>query len=420
MANWTSRIQGWLFPAGTAYDATAEISDGRIIYVLKPQYFFVTTGAAGTLTQMNAGPTYPANGYSIANVALVNNYSTKQFVTISCDLATDMDAICGNSTNTTNVINQILSFLTANSLTGVELDWECFTVSSCTALQYTHFLNFSSSLATALHTAGFQTAVTFSAINNLNGVPFNDGESNQASYRFKYEDMVPYYDYIVMQGYDEQFGYGAGTSISPNSFVVANCAWLLSKVPLNQAVMGMPAYGYYGSTGQFNFHEDNYNAFATYPGFNTATRNTNYEMNWSQTPSNDATGTIASGAISKTLATAWGFPSSPIGGFQLTFSNGNVRNVNVVKGSTSMTWTGGLTSSATATLFWSPIYFTYMDTSGMNSKRTLIEAQGIVNTSVWYLGGNQWFTGTEPSNPSFTDSNITDIQSITNLKTITI
>lgn len=420
MANWKSRAQAWMFPAATQYDATAEISDGRFTYILKPQYFFVTTGAVGTLTQMNAGGTYPANGYSVANAALVKKYSTKQFVTVSCNDAGDMDAICGSGTNTTAVINQLISFLQANSFTGVDLDWENFTVSGCTTTQYAHFLTFSSALATAFHAVGLQTMVTFSAINNLNGVPFSDGESNQASYRFKYEDMVPYFDFIVMQGYDEMFGYGAGTSISPNAFLTANCAWLLSKVPVAQAVMGLPAYGYYGSDTSFNFHEDNYNAFSGYLGFGTATRNADSEMNWQQTPAINATASIAMGATSATLASPWALPSSPPGGFTVTFSNGQTKGANVTKNSTSITWSGGLTSGSTSALTWTAIDFFYMDTSGMNSKRTLVETAGIQHVSVWYVGGNQWFTGVEPSNPSFSNSNVTNLSSITNLTSITI
>lgn len=41
----------------------------------------------------------------------------------------------------------------------------------------------------------------------------------------------------------------------------------------------------------------------------------------------------------------------------------------------------------------------YQDTSGMNSKRTAIEAKGIQHVSVWHLGGNDWFTGAEPDLP---------------------
>lgn len=41
-------------------------------------------------------------------------------------------------------------------------------------------------------------------------------------------------------------------------------------------------------------------------------------------------------------------------------------------------------------------YF-YQDTTGMNSKRTIIENKGITNISVWHLGGNDWFTGDEPT-----------------------
>ena len=39
------------------------------------------------------------------------------------------------------------------------------------------------------------------------------------------------------------------------------------------------------------------------------------------------------------------------------------------------------------------ISYVYQDSTGLNSKRDLIEAQGILFISVWHLGGNDWFTG---------------------------
>lgn len=413
MAAWTSKIEGWIFPAGAAYDASTEIADGRVVYILKPQYYFVTTGAAGTITQMTTG-SYAANGYSVANAALIKKYSTKQFVTISCNDANDMDAICGNGTNTTNVINQLVAFLQLTGFTGIELDWENFTTSGCTALQYTHFLSFVSSLSTSLHSNGFQLMVDGPSINNNAGVPVTDGGSNQASYRFKYEDVAPYCDYVLMQIYDDQFEYGCGTSISPQAFIINCCAWLLSKVGSSKAVAGMPAYGYFGSDGLFVLHEDNYNAFSGYSGFGTATRNADFEMNWQTTPSVVATGAFANGATSGTLNSAWTLPT---GNFHMTFSNGNARDVNFTNGSTAITWSVALVGTATATITATPIDFYYMDQSGMNSKRTLIEAQGILHTSTWYIGGNQWFNGkTEPTNPS----SLTDIASLTNCASIFI
>lgn len=57
------------------------------------------------------------------------------------------------------------------------------------------------------------------------------------------------------------------------------------------------------------------------------------------------TGGPTMGATSATLDVAWPAPTATL---STTFSNGNVRDVLFTKGSTSITWTGGLSAVATA------------------------------------------------------------------------
>lgn len=59
------------------------------------------------------------------------------------------------------------------------------------------------------------------------------------------------------------------------------------------------------------------------------------------------TGGLAGGATSATLDAAW---PSPTAVQSTTFSNGNVRNVQFTFGSTAITWSGGLSGAATATI----------------------------------------------------------------------
>jgi len=350
MNNWTSNVGAWTFPSTTTtYDATAEISDGRFIYMLKPYYFNVTTGAAGTLT-LSTTANFPYNGYSTANAAFIKAHSVKQFVVVGCGRATDMDAICGNPTNSTSVINQLVAFCHTTGFTGVNLDFENFGVNPahanyCSPTQYSNFLSFVAALSTALHNNGFQLMIDGPQITTS----YHSDYFSQSFYIFNYADVVSYCDYVEMQIYDFQYNGTAGTSLSPNAMTVAMCQFLLNVAGATKAIAGMPAYGYKGPPGSYTIFETNYNTFQTYSQVGTATRNADYELNWTY---------------------------------------------------------GG-------------IYYDYMDTSGMNSKRALIEAQGIQNTHVWYIGGNKWFTGTEPSNPSYSFSNTTNIQSVTNLRSIT-
>lgn len=60
-----------------------------------------------------------------------------------------------------------------------------------------------------------------------------------------------------------------------------------------------------------------------------------------------ATGTIALGAISATLTSAWTFQTVQA---QVTFSDGEFRTVQFTNGSTAVTWTGALTATVTSAL----------------------------------------------------------------------
>lgn len=59
------------------------------------------------------------------------------------------------------------------------------------------------------------------------------------------------------------------------------------------------------------------------------------------------TATLASSAVSATLSVAW---ANPTGYSPTNFSNGNQRNVLYTKSSTAITWSGGLTSTATTAI----------------------------------------------------------------------
>lgn len=403
---WLSKIGAWIYPGAPACNANVEIADGRVIYMLKPQYYQVDPGGAGTLTQLTVGGA-GCNGYSVANANLIKQYSSKQFTTISCGTGANMDALCSDGTKRTNAINTLITFLNLTGFTGVELDWEGY--SGWTAGQYTNFKTFVSALATSLHSNGYQLMIDgppiTAAVDSVNG---------QNLYQFKYEDFLTTADYLVCLSYDKQYDYGAGTPIAPTAFVQLTCDWMIAKViDLNKIVIGMPSYGYTGSDALYNINIKTYDQLSPTTGFGTATRDAgSYEMNWQNTPSKNATGSLSNGATSCTLASSWTLAS---GSYTVTFSNGNVRVATLTNGATTCTFSA-LSSGATSTLTWTAVDNWYQDTSGMNSKRTAIEAKGIKNISVWHIGGNQWFTGTEPTSPA----SLTDVATALNLKTLII
>lgn len=336
---WLAKIGAWIYPGSPACNANTEIADGRVIYMLKPEYYQVDTGGAGTLNQLTVAGA-GCNGYSVANANLIKQYSSKQFCTISCGTGTNMDALCSDGTKRTNAINTLITFLNTTGFTGVELDWEGY--SGWTSGQYTNFKTFVSALSTSLHSNGYQLMIDgppiTAAVDSVNG---------QNLYQFKYEDFLTTADYLVALAYDKQYDYGAGTSISPTTFVQQTCDWMILKVvDLNKIVIGMPSYGYHGTTGGYSITIDTYTQSTGYTGFNTATRNADYEMVWANAGTS----------------------------------------------------------------------YDYQDTSGLNSKRTVIENKGIKNISVWHIGGNQWFTGAEPTSPA----SLTDVATAVNLKTLII
>lgn len=318
---WLSSIQAWIYPGSPACNAMTEIADGRVIYILKPEYYRVNRSASGVIEQMTTG-TDGCNGYSVGNAAAVKANSTKQFVTLSCGTGTNMNALCSDATKRTNAINTLITFLNLVGFTGVELDWEGF--GGWTTTHYTNFLTWVSELSTALHANGYQLMIDGPAM-----IAAVDVAYGQNLFKFKYEDVTPYCDYVVMLSYDYQYDYGAGQSIAPTTFVQACCDWMLLKVvDLNKIVLGLPSYGYHGTTDGFTFTLDTKAQSAGFTGYGTATRNGDYEMTW-------------------------------------------------VNAGTS---------------------YIFQDSAGMNSKRSVIEAKGVTNISVWHLGGNDWFTGkSEPS-----------------------
>lgn len=256
----------WIYPGPPACSASAEIADGRIIDVLKPQYY--TLRDDGTLVQQTDRE---CNGYSPANVALVKAHSQQQFVTISgsilgiATLALDAHLLSACS-------KTLLSFLQMSGFTGVEFDVEDF--ASWTPEQYSAYKHVMMTLGTTLHSASFQLMLDGPAISTV---------IEQGYYPWKYEDFdhLPV-DYVVVMAYDLQYDNGSGTPVQPLLWLQDICAWMKSKITDPQRiVIGLPSYGYHGVKGGYAIVRDTYEESSHYPGFATATRDgSSGEMMW--------------------------------------------------------------------------------------------------------------------------------------------
>jgi spore germination protein YaaH len=255
--------QGWLYPDKT-YDASSTIINNGI-NVLKPQYYNLNDD--GTLTQITSG----YNAYSAANVALVKQYSSQQYVTVSGNTA-GMLALAASQTLTTNFTDTMTAFLKANSFTGIELDFE--SAGQWDPSQYASYKGLVATIGNALHTKGYKLMVDGPAISD---------PTYQNYYSWKWEDFngLPV-DALVVMGYDEMYDTGAGTPVASLAWLSGICQWMLAKITdHSRIVIGINAYGYHGIKSSYNITRDVYVQSAKFPGFSTATRDVSSgEMTW--------------------------------------------------------------------------------------------------------------------------------------------
>jgi spore germination protein YaaH len=89
-------------------------------------------------------------------------------------------------------------------------------------------------------------------------VPPISNTLEQSYYNLKYQDIADLpIDFIVVMAYDYQYDYGAGKPVAPNQWVIDTVKWAQNYIPADRLVIGLPAYGYYGSTGSFNISIQN-------------------------------------------------------------------------------------------------------------------------------------------------------------------
>lgn len=224
----STQLDAWIYPE--APNVPAELADGRTIYALKAEFQHVN--ADGTISQINASAAQP-NGYSASNVSLYKSKSTEQYITVSGDQVGTAPAMSSSAT-----IPAIVNLVVSTGFTGAELDWEGY--GQWTPAYYSQYKTFLSNLKSALAAQGKKLMVNGPAIPNA---------TYQGYYQFKYEEVSPLVDTVVMMVYDYQYDYGVGTSIQPDAWAKNSMAWLKAKA--NNGIVGIPSYGYKGPTGSY-------------------------------------------------------------------------------------------------------------------------------------------------------------------------
>lgn len=252
-------VMAWLYPGSAACSAKQEYQDGRVIDVLKPEYFTVgEDGRVVLLTEAARG----CNGYSAKNAADVRAHSSEQFVTVS-GLVDGIRALATSEERRAEATQTLVSFVVDANFTGVEIDFEDY--GNWDESLYQGYLSFLTELGDALHARGKKLMVDVPPISNATEAGY---------YVLTYEDVAATpADYIVIMAYDYQFDHGAGSALAPDAWVRAIIARAKAAISdRSRIVIGIPSYGYSGATGAFAVRRHSYADLAKVPGFDAATR----------------------------------------------------------------------------------------------------------------------------------------------------
>jgi spore germination protein YaaH len=222
-------IMGWIYP-GNPCTVEREITDGRKIDVLKPQYF--DTLDNGDLRLLKE-PNFECNTYSSQALFLVDAQK-KGF-----------KSLMESQEKQQKSIEHILQTLEDSGFDGVEIDFESF--EDWTATEYQTYLIYIKTLGQKLHAINKLLSIDLPAIPN---------STFQKLYRVDYSDFndLPI-DYLVIMAYDFQYSRPLGGAVSKLSEIRDSLNNARQKyVETDKIVAGISNYGYYGITGGKKFN----------------------------------------------------------------------------------------------------------------------------------------------------------------------
>ncbi len=263
---YTGKTMAWIYPGKPACSAATEIADGRNIHTLKAEYFTIN---GGSLKRIDA-TTY-CNGYSAAHVALLKQHSTEQYVTISSASAVDMANFLATAEQRQKAVAELVTFVDANGLTGIELDFEDF--GGWNASSYANYKLFVTELGTALRSKSKKLMIDGPAVSN---------QTEENWYVWRYADFVSLpVDYMVVMTYDYQFDHGAGEPVSPLDWMKKSLEFVSQRFPKERLVAGISSYGYMGTVGSYRPTILTAEQLRQKPGFASATRDArSAELTW--------------------------------------------------------------------------------------------------------------------------------------------
>jgi spore germination protein YaaH len=155
-------------------------------------------------------------------------------------------------TSRSHAVTSLVDLAASNGFSGIDLDFEMVgqEAGGPLAADRANHTAFVTALASALHAKGLKL---------IQSVPASDGTANYAYYDgYDYAALGAVTDYLQVMTYDEV---GPGWSSSPAGTWPGPCsgldwmndimAYMVSVTPPAKILLGLPAYGYDFSTGQF-------------------------------------------------------------------------------------------------------------------------------------------------------------------------
>lgn len=259
------QYEAWIYPGEPACNAVKELI-ARDVDVVKIEYLHIEdNGSLTILTPSNTG----CNGYSKSNLAILKRYSKEQYLTISGNIDS-LRSIGQSSTTRKSFVNNVVSFVKSNNMSGVDIDIEQF--DSWGRVEYDYYLKTIQLLGTKLHENGKKLQIDLPAIAN---------STIQKQFVLKYEDLnkLPIDQFTIM-AYDYQYDYGAGKPVQPISWLKSVIDYSKLKFSSDSKIsIGIPAYGYKGTCNQYEISILTLTQIKALPGNTNSIRDKNsYEM----------------------------------------------------------------------------------------------------------------------------------------------
>ncbi|QMU77927.1 hypothetical protein GXW83_21750 [Streptacidiphilus sp. PB12-B1b] len=257
-------LETWLYPGSpgdSQCSAPTEYADNRVRNgALKPEYWTVTGKGKVSLETVAGGL---CNTYSAGDVADIKAHSAYQYPTVSGMTTADVHALVSSSANRSAAVSQLTSLVTANGLSGVDVDLEDYW--SWSAADFGNYRTFLGQLAAALHAQGKKLLVD---------APAMTGPASFYDYAAVSAEGV---DELEIMAYDEEYDTAPGDRclpITPLAWLKQVTQYAQSQVPdPSRLVIGLPSYGISAPdpcdlddiTGNIQ-----YSAMRQSPGFSTA------------------------------------------------------------------------------------------------------------------------------------------------------